>query len=164
MDLITFLLESPLNQLTFGVMGLMFLETIAVIIWTERLRREVLATSRYLPNATAQLEPRITLFMRERVGRARDLLDTLEEAGPLMGLLCTFLAFTVALPGFWENLQNDPNVFFAKIGMAMGTSVIGLTIKLTAFVQGKRLDAEIHALSGQMADMKAVYLETGGAV
>ena len=156
MDLVSFLLESPLNQVTFGVMGLLGLETLVVAFRNERLRRRITAAQDYLhklwaqpganPVKPLQVRGSIRRFLDDDVARSRGLLGTLEEVGPILGLMCTFAAFVVALPGFWENLETDPNLFFAKIGMAMGTSFVGLTIKLVAFIQGRRVDVEVAAL------------------
>ena len=156
MDLASFLLGSPVNQWTFGIMGLLVLETVGIAIWNERLRRRTIAAQDYLRSYSSRPETdpenplrvfaQIQRFLEEDVARSRGLLGTLEEVGPILGLMCTFAAFVIALPGFWENLETDPNLFFAKIGMAMGTSFIGLTIKLLAFIQGRRVDTETAAL------------------
>jgi len=163
MDFIPFLLSSPLNQMTFAVMGLLLLEVIAVCIWSELLRRRVISARRVIGDVRGKLAAfketpislsrRVTRFLGGDVARARHLLGTLEEVGPIIGLALTLLAFAIALPGFWADLTNDPNIFFQKIGMAVGSSCIGITIKLLCFVQGRRLDAATDVLKVELGFM-----------
>lgn len=160
MDFLPFLLESPLNQVTFAVMGLLLLEVIALCFWTELMRRRVVSARRLINEVRGNLAGfketprslarRVSRFLGGDVARSRHVLGTLEEVGPIIGLALTLLAFAIALPGFWADLSNDPNIFFQKIGMAVGSSCIGMTIKLLCFIQGRRLDAATDALQVEL--------------
>ena len=106
-DLISFLLTSPLSQFSFGLMAVLLLETIGVIVWSQiqmrrfkpllmDLRRVRKGTASFAGSSDA-LAVGIDHFLGTEIARTRELLDTLEELAPKIGLILTALAFTIAL-------------------------------------------------------------------
>lgn len=155
-DFLSFLLASPLSQVSFGLMAILLLETIGVIVWSQiqmrrfkpllsDLSRVRIGTASFAGSADA-LAVGIDHFLGTEIARTRELLDTLEELAPKIGLILTALAFTIALPSFWSDLSEDPNQFFERIGMATGTTFLGLTISAMAFIQRKWMDFAIDGL------------------
>lgn len=162
MELMSFMLNSTLNRVVFGAMTLLLLEIIMVAVWTERLRRKMISAQDFLNRPRKEFEaalaqnPRVTIvqvtsrvrrLLEDDVSRARSLLSTIEESGPIIGLMMTVGAFTLAVPTLGGNLLSDPDLFFEKIGTATGSTFLGLMVKLIGFVQGARVDAEIEALT-----------------
>ena len=162
MEIMSFMLNSTLNKVVFGIMSLLLLETVVVAIWTERLRRKMIAAQGFLDRPKRELKAalaknsrvtihevssRVQRLIQDEVGRARGLLGTLEEAGPILGLMMTVGAFTVAVPTLGESLLTDSDLFFEKIGTATGSTFLGMMVKLIGFVQGARVDAETEALT-----------------
>ncbi len=155
------LLSEPVNQVAFAVMGLLLLETFVVGAWNEVLchramaaRAEILARGRQEPpdrEAFERLRRAVRAFLDEDLVRLRGVLGLLEEVGPIAGLLGTFGGFVLALPGFWSALATAPDELFGKMGLAMGTSFLGMIVRLVALVAGHRLDTETDLLAASLA-------------
>jgi len=68
------------------------------------------------------------------------------KIAPLLGLLFTAMQLAMVLPNAFELIQADPAAYFRSVGVAVGSTALGVLATILASIAAHRLEVSIAAL------------------
>jgi len=159
--------------LGYGTMALVVAETVGEANQVARVRRKIRWISNTLQNLLNaapgerdrvdtlvrridQLEREAVQFNETRVTKAEEGMLLWYSVAPLLGLMFTTMQLAMALPGAFDVIQTDPSAFFRSVGVAVGTTAMGVLATVIALVSALGLESDNGAMRRSLKMLEAL--------